>query len=169
MTDIPAVQFFWADFAVLVGFWFLIAFACAIIASNKGRSAPLWFIIGALTAAIGLVVIAALPSERRTNDANATRRRCPFCAEDVQAAAIVCKHCGRDIPKIDRDAAEATQADEPLIVAINDGSWGTAFSLLNGGANPNARDRSGRTALEIARSRGDEQIASLLISKGASS
>lgn len=24
---------------------------------------------------------------------------CPFCAEDVKDAAIVCKHCGRDVPK----------------------------------------------------------------------
>jgi hypothetical protein len=25
-------------------------------------------------------------------------RACPFCAEEIQPAAIVCKHCGRDVP-----------------------------------------------------------------------
>lgn len=27
-----------------------------------------------------------------------TERKCPYCAEDIRAAAVVCKHCGRDLP-----------------------------------------------------------------------
>jgi hypothetical protein len=27
-----------------------------------------------------------------------TGRTCPFCAEDIKPAAVVCRHCGRDLP-----------------------------------------------------------------------
>jgi len=31
------------------------------------------------------------------NNSNAQTKACPFCAEDIKAAAIICKHCGSNL------------------------------------------------------------------------
>jgi hypothetical protein len=38
---------------------------------------------------------------RTTSIAVASLKLCPFCAEDVQSQAIVCRHCGKDLPPND--------------------------------------------------------------------
>lgn len=56
-----------------------------------------WTLIGWVGA---LVWALAKPHRAADQEPAAPERTCPFCAETVRAAAIVCKHCGRDLAPI---------------------------------------------------------------------
>jgi hypothetical protein len=45
-------------------------------------------------------------------------KRCPFCAEDIRAAAIICRFCNRDLP-----AAAADQLPDPPIPPSRTPAW----------------------------------------------
>lgn len=73
----------------------------AAIAKSKGRSFGLWWLYGFLIFIVALPHALMIRPNIQGLDEQAKLtgfRKCPFCAEFVRPDAIVCKHCGRDIP-----------------------------------------------------------------------
>ena len=97
-------------FAVLLG---LIP---AAIAKGKGRSFGLWWFYGAM------VFIVALPhallletdiSAIEKQQMGQGMKKCQFCAELVKQDAIVCRYCGRDLPKSELSGYQTSDETNP--------------------------------------------------------
>jgi len=78
--------------------WFLFGIASAAVAVSKNRGFFSWLFLGFLLGPIALVMVGFMP---RLADPSPRTRRCPHCAEYVMPEALVCKHCGRDLPPLD--------------------------------------------------------------------
>jgi len=69
----------------------------AAIASKKGRSFMLWWFYGAMLFIVALpMAIFMKPLSNASQPVNGMRK-CPKCAEYVQAEATICKHCKSEL------------------------------------------------------------------------
>jgi hypothetical protein len=101
--DIVNLLFVWLGFAIVVG----------IAAAHRGRSGAGWLLLAVVISPLiaGLLVL-ALPDpnkERQQRELQKNSRKCPLCAELVRREAIVCKHCGRDLPPYHRDDEQGNE------------------------------------------------------------
>lgn len=107
------------EWALAILFWVGCGVAAAFIAAAKHRSAPAWFLGGALFGPLGLLVIACLPADgaaalqQRVDIGDL--RKCPMCAELIKAEAQKCRFCGSAIEPVLTETPEIPAPAEVVV------------------------------------------------------
>lgn len=81
---------------ILVLLWVMCGFGAGLIASSKGGSFALGFVVGFLFGPFGLLFALFMGSKNGAEQAalnSGEKKKCPQCAELVQREAKVCRFC----------------------------------------------------------------------------
>jgi hypothetical protein len=95
------------EFFIIIG-WLVLCGAAAAIASNKGRSGiGIFFLAFVLSPLVGIIVALVMePDQPKIAEAKGMKK-CPECAQFIQADARTCPFCRKDItPRIEVRAKE---------------------------------------------------------------
>ena len=79
----------------------------AYLGGQKNRDAFGWFLLGFIFSIIALIAIAASSSLADQKNAAAIRK-CPYCAEMIQAEAKICRFCQHELPSPDKSTLQRT-------------------------------------------------------------
>ncbi|MCC6915460.1 MAG: hypothetical protein IT566_17315 [Rhodospirillaceae bacterium] len=98
-------------------FWVAIALSAGVLGDRKGRHGGLWFLYCSIFPPLSLVLLALEPKPKpRTlvqmlsgETPAPAHKTCPMCAEQVLAAAKICKHCRHDFQVQPVSPTEAEQ------------------------------------------------------------
>jgi hypothetical protein len=86
-----------------VVFWASCSILCSVIANKKGRDEAGWFLLGVLIGPFAILFALAAREDKQLLENRQLRtgrvRKCPFCAELIKREAVVCRHCGNDMPE----------------------------------------------------------------------
>ena len=98
--------------------WIVLTVVASKTAAKKGRpTGMVIFLSIVLSPLIGIIVALAMGEDKDAIEskevASGGQRKCPFCAEMVKSEAIVCKHCGKELPVVEEAEEVAAEIAEP--------------------------------------------------------
>jgi hypothetical protein len=103
--------------------WVALAIVVGVVANSRGRSGGSWFLLSLpVSPLIAGLLVFALPNLRRQGLHRIEPResqKCPYCAESIKVKAIVCNHCGREIPFSTFPTRPIKRATYPIGVAVS--------------------------------------------------
>ena len=94
------------EFAFL-SFWIICGAIAGSIYKQKDRSFGTGCLVGVLFGPLGIIFALVTPT---------AGIKCPFCAETIKYEAVVCRHCGREVPEDIPRERQSSNWSGPLVL-----------------------------------------------------